>query len=158
LRNELAVVLKSDQQENGSGIRTEIYSQVERRILIRSVFSYIEAITYSIKALILSDPDSSKLSEGEKVFASELTYDLKSNGDVVIRPTKIQLTSNVRFTFKIFSKIFGSWTELDTAGQGWECLQRSIKVRDRITHPKTSSDLAISDVEIVEAHHALRNL
>jgi hypothetical protein len=154
LRNELDLVMKSDKKDDAGAIRVD--SQAERRILIRSIFSYIEAITYSVKALILSDPDSARLSRGEKMFAAELAYELRTNGDVASRPAKIPLTSNLKFTFKIFSKVFENWTELDTSGLGWECLLRSVKVRDRITHPKTSSDLLVSDEQVIEANHALR--
>lgn len=154
LERELDFVLKVDQQ-NPDEIRMEIFSQVDRRILVRSIFSYIEAVTFATKALVLSDPHSSKLAEGERMLASEINYELKSTGDVSIRPAKISLASNIRFTFKIFSKVFGSWTPLDTRGHEWECVQRSIKVRDRITHPKRATDLFITDAEVDEAHRAI---
>jgi hypothetical protein len=31
---------------------------------------------------------------------------------------------------------------------GWECLQRSLEVRNRITHPKVRPDLEIADEEM----------
>lgn len=154
LERELDVVSKTG-PKNQDDIRTQTLSQVERRILIRSIFSYIEAITFALKALVLSHPYSSKLTEGERVLASEVSYDLKSTGDVSVRSAKLSLASNVRFTFKIFATVFESWTPLDTGGHDWECFQRSIKVRDRITHPKRATDLFITGVELDEANSAI---
>ena len=52
------------------------------------------------------------------------------------RPEKVQLSRNLKFAFILFSKGFKSWTKLHVSGVGWQSLLRSIKVRDRITHPK----------------------
>ena len=36
-------------------------------------------------------------------------------------------------------------SELDVSGSEWQSFRRAIKIRDRITHPKSVSDLNISD-------------
>jgi hypothetical protein len=61
------------------------------------------------------------------------------------------LVSNIRFAFKLFKKNYGDSSNLDVGGEGWQFFLRSIKVRDRLTHPKQASDLSVSDVELVEA-------
>jgi hypothetical protein len=125
--------------------------QSERRMLVRGIFATIEAVIYVTKQIALaaqSDPKCPTISEAERAFAMERDFKLTPSGDVVQRDAKIPLEANIRFAFKLLAKAGSASTLLDVSGLEWQSLQRAIKVRDRITHPKNISDLTISDAEL----------
>jgi hypothetical protein len=123
-------------------------SQPERRIYVRSVFATIEAWIYAIKQMALRwhpDPKCPTISEAERAFAQEHEYRLTVSGDVETRRAKISLEANLRFGFKLLGKAGYVPSELDVSGPEWQSFKRAIKIRDRITHPKSVDDLNISD-------------
>jgi hypothetical protein len=140
LAKELGTLLKGRQRDK--------LSQPERRMYVRSAFATIEAWIYVIKQMALRahpDPKCPTISEAERAFAQEHEYRLTESGDVVTRRTKISLEANLRFGFKLLAKAGSVPSELDVSGAEWQSFKRAIKIRDRITHPKTVSDLNISD-------------
>lgn len=88
------------------------------------------------------------------MLVDETGFELSDSGDVKIRKAKLRTLANVRFAFKLFAKSNGSRHELRVESNGWQCIQRSLKVRDRLSHPKRFSDLAVSDDEYVDSYKA----
>ena len=140
LVEELGTVLKGKDKDK--------LSQPERRMFVRSAFATIEAWIYVMKQIALvshPDPKCPTISEAERAFAQELEYKLTDSGDVETRRTKISLEANLRFGFKLLAKAVSIPSELDVSGSEWQSFRRAIKIRDRITHPKSVADLNISD-------------
>ncbi len=81
------------------------------------------------------------------------------------KPAKIPLAKNIRFAFSVFAEANGTKPTLDVGSEWWSKLQESIRVRDRLTHPRSPSDLDVSPSEVIstvvaksgfdEALHAL---
>jgi hypothetical protein len=42
----------------------------------------------------------------------------------------------------------------DAGGRGWAAFKRAVALRHRITHPKSASDMAVSDEEMATVHYA----
>ena len=80
-------------------------TQIERRVLIKSVFSFIEAVVYGIKWLALDHFASGILSRGERLLAEEEEYQLSENGLVLTRSARLRFVSNLRFAFHILTKV-----------------------------------------------------
>jgi putative transposase len=149
---ELVNALRADTESIPSHLSP---TQADRRRLVRSIFAFIEAITFSIKNLSVIHNETT-LNEAEKALAQEKTYYLKESGEIGTRAAKINSEANIKFAFHIFSRVFAVQNPLDTSNSGWERLLRSIKVRDCITHPKRPSDLLISDTEMTEVLKAFK--
>lgn len=66
-------------------------------------------------------------------------------------PKYVDLLSNVRFTIECYKKTSNLNYDLDVSGTSWQSFRNSLKVRDRITHPKNSSDMEISYNELKES-------
>ena len=146
LLSELAKELGTVQK----GKHKDKLSQPERRMYVRSAFATIEAWIYVMKQIALRmhpDPKCPSISEAERTFAQEHEYRLTDSGDVETRRTKISLEANLRFGFKLMAKAGSLPSELDVSGSEWQSFRRAIKIRDRITHPKSVSDLNISDAD-----------
>jgi hypothetical protein len=50
--------------------------------------------------------------------------------------------------FKVGGKIFGRDSAADFGGKGFQAFARAGKIRDRLAHPKRSSDLTVSDDDL----------
>jgi hypothetical protein len=125
------------------------FNQIERRVLIRSVFSFTEALAFGLKMLALNyDIDNKVLTLPEKMLASECTYELDQKGEIEERPSKLKFVSNLKFSFRILSKAIKSERTLQSSGPSWDALLRSVKVRDRLMHPKHQNNLMVIDSEI----------
>lgn len=154
LRQEVLYLSHSSSESQEKGLKIADLSKlspIDRRLLVRSIFAFIEGIVYRIKQIALASPDSSHLTPAERAIAAEEDYELDSRGEVFIRPSRIKFLANIRFALMLYPKAEGVSFKVDFSGSGWEALQKAAKVRDRITHPKVLSDLMISDDEIHDA-------
>ena len=126
------------------------------RMLIRSIFAYIEGVTFSVKvsAADLCLKKGIDITDGERFFAIDLDFMLSNAGDVIERPTHIRTSDNVRFAFRLEEKALGLLTKFDPSEGWWSDFKSAIKVRDRLMHPKWPADLNISGDEIIQAQRA----
>jgi hypothetical protein len=128
------------------------------RQLIRSIFAFIEAVTFSVKIGAAERCDTRGLgySEAERLFVAETEFALKDNGEIFERPAHIRLADNIRFAFRLQEKSRGMTDAFNANVKWWACLKSSIKVRDRIMHPKMPEDVDISPDEIINALEAYK--
>ncbi len=130
--------------------------QRAKRNLVRSVFSFVEAISFAMKANGLKRIEEWGIEwdDAEKLLAQEMVADLTDAGQTVRRKAKLRSMSNVRFAFRFLSEVYGAGFVLNVGSNGWDCLQRANKVRDRLTHPKRLSDLQVSSEEYSDSLRA----
>jgi len=128
----------------------------ESRQLIRAIFAYLEGLTFAIKirAVQRSIEQKDLVIQVEHDFAVEVDYHLTDKGDIVQRPALINLSRNMRFAFRLYEKVFDHKAKFDVNARWWDCLQRSIKVRDRLTHPRNPEDLDVLANEVIDALEA----
>lgn len=130
--------------------------QVERRLLVRSAFAFIEAVVFNVKSLGLVLGKNNKLSPGEIALAKEEDYELDDLGNVKIRPARLRFMSNLRFAFALAAKAAGINYQLDVGGAGWQALREALPVRDRLMHPKKAADIIVTDKEVRDALDAFK--
>lgn len=133
---------------------TELYNissnaQYKRRQLVRTIFSAIEGLCFSTKSLALHG--ITPLSESEKLFCLDRQAELSQEGVVVERRANLRFISNLRFTINVFCRAFNVRTSPDYSVAAYGDLQKAAKVRDRLTHPKFSTDLLVTNDELVSA-------
>ena len=129
-------------------------SKIERRVLVKSIFSFVEALSYSMKIFALDSGGASHLTQEEQLLAAEQEYYLDSSGHAKTRRPRLQTLSNLRFAFIILAKAKMADFSLDVSNDDWQVFQRALKVRDRLMHPKGPNDLCVSDDEIRDALRA----
>lgn len=136
-------------------VNGEIHPDYEyhARQLIRAIFAFVEAVTFSIKvkAAAYCLNHNRDISYAERFFAADVEHVLTDKGNVVERPAHIRLADNIRFAFALQEKAVGLTESFDPSKEWWSCLRSSIKVRDRLTHPKLPEDVDVSGTEIVAA-------
>lgn len=138
-----------------AGPDISMVSRSQRRLIVRSTFAFIEAVVFSIKAIAAQNEVGGPVSTADKLIAAEATYELSEKGELIVRPMKLRLAPNVRYAFRLFKNCYEVPTDLDVTGEGWQSFLRSIKVRDRITHPKGIDDISISDEELMDVAESL---
>jgi hypothetical protein len=138
------------------GVFTDLSSLLPtiRRHMTRSVFAFIEAITFAIKQAAV-ELDAGKLSHCEVTLAKEQHYELR-NGTAKMRPARLTLKDNVQFAFCLFAKAAGIANVLNVSGNNWQRFLSVIKVRDRLMHPKTPADILVSDGEVHDVGQVFR--
>jgi hypothetical protein len=120
-----------------------------RRGFVRCVCAYMEGVTHVMKqaALIQHQSNGSLFTPSEILLLSEVGADLKENGTVVEKKTKLSTLPNLRFAFLSFAKAQGIDLAIDFSGAEWGAVRRAFEVRGKLMHPKSLSDLEISDAE-----------
>ena len=123
------------------------------RQLIRAIFAYIEAVTFSVKAWSAGYcmENDIEITPQERYFATDTEYELNDRGEVVETVAKISLARNIRFALSINRKAHGISEPFDASVEWWSCMKKAIRVRDRLTHPKMPGDLDVSGENIVDA-------
>lgn len=140
---------KSDKE--GNVVASPDYEFYARQ-LVRSVFAYIEAVTFSAKAWSAGRCIDAgiDITPQERYFATDTEYDLNEKGDVVEVTAKISLAKNVRFAIAMKRKAFGISESFDANVEWWSCFKHAIRVRDRLTHPKFPGDLDMTLDDIIK--------
>jgi hypothetical protein len=122
------------------------------RLLIRAVFAYIEATTFSVKAWSAGHcmDNNIDITPQERYFATDTEYELNDRGEIVEGLAKISLARNIRFALAMNLKAHRVADPFDASVEWWSCLRDAIRIRDRLTHPKMPGDLDVSGEDIVK--------
>lgn len=122
------------------------------RQLIRAVFAYIEATTFSIKAWSAARcmEEDIEITPEERYFATDTEYDLNDRGEVVESVAKISLAKNIRFAIVLNRRAHKMLEPFDASVEWWGCMKEAIRIRDRLTHPKMPEDLDVSGDDIAK--------
>ena len=125
--------------------------EYQARQLVRTIFAFIEGVTFSMKVKAASHclDKGIEITDGERFFAVDQDHILTDTGRVIERPAHIRLSDNVRFASALQEKALGIAKPFDSSCEWWSCFKSSIKVRDRLTHPKMPEDIDVSGDEIV---------
>lgn len=128
-------------------------SQYNRRTLIRAVFAAIEGVVFMLKDHALGSADKSPglYSVAELAMLRDEAYNLKDNGTARTRTYYPATEANLRFALHMYARGIDVTTSFDADGTGWQGFRDALKVRNRVTHPKTSTDYTVSDPELAGA-------
>ncbi len=154
----LAGALKEDIQDSLQLYISSKKSQFSRRIYARTLFSQIEAWVYNLKTLIL---ESELILEApptplELTALREETWGGVSDaGQPQVRADRfIPLAANIRFACQTAARCFGVSYSIAAGEAGWKAFREALEIRNRLTHPRSSADLAVSDTEVETIHKA----
>jgi hypothetical protein len=124
--------------------------QFWRRTFIRSLFAGIEGINHRINnvSILLANIQKIKLSHAEIAMLKEETYALNEKGEAISTKSKLRTKDNLCFTLKTFAHVSNTMFKIEKNSKEWSSFNEALKIRDRLTHPKSTNDLIISDVEL----------
>ncbi len=116
--------------------------QLFARAFVRALFAHVEGVTYLLQQVVLWANDRGDIA----VTESELSSLREGKRNTV--------KENFHLAFDHFPRLFVSSYRPDKNSQGWSFFCSSIKVRDAITHPKTTMEFKLSGDAVREAQIA----
>jgi hypothetical protein len=121
-----------------------------RRIVVRVFASAVEGEIYHLKQHCLKRLDSNTgfYTTGEAAVLRESSYYLDKDSTVLARPQFFSTPENFHFVLKAFAKDTLPNLDIRDDTAGWANFKNAFHLRNRVTHPKTEADLAISDEEL----------
>jgi hypothetical protein len=126
-----------------------------RRAFVRATLAFLEGTGSAMKrlALAMHEAGQAEFSPAELAILREETYELSDRGEPKTRVMKIRTLENVRFAVRSFAHAHQLDASLRVDGAGWQAVQQAIRIRDRLVHPRVSTDLTVTDdeIEIVNA-------
>jgi hypothetical protein len=125
-------------------------TQFARRTLIRTLFAFVEGLTNQLSSVAAASATmtSGILSSEELAALREESYEVDDEGRVRTRATQIAIRRRVRLALRCYPRIHGSTFTADFGGVGWEQFQGALRIRNRLTHPRTERDLSVSDADM----------
>jgi hypothetical protein len=125
--------------------------QTWRRAYTRSLFSMIETLIYRLKEDIYNLLES----EGSDI-SSEIEGKLKGQiikrnkqGQIKIRRCYQSLLNSIEYAYSHYAYMHYIDYKIDKNSPGWQWFLKSLKIRNRITHPKETADLEINNDELI---------
>lgn len=115
-----------------------------KRAYIRCFFANAEAVLYRLRGIVI---ELHKY-DGAKLTIQELSEISETGGRFL--KAKDALTK----TISAFEKTWGCSSEMDCKDRGYQDYLRTMKVRDRLMHPKRLSDMAVHAKEMATAQSA----
>jgi len=113
-------------------------SESNRRLYIKAIFTFIEAIVEQNKEILF------QMHAENKIKLDNKTYDLLEE-----KRGFLKLKDKIKIVYTAAGKCFGaSFSKEFGQNKNWDDLIKSIPIRDRITHPKSLKDCFILSHEL----------
>lgn len=127
--------------------------QFYRKILVRNIFSIIETYLFVTRELIKlavttnQNSQKSQLSYEELVILNAKAVTLTNKGEINTREVFYSFEPSLMFTFNCFSKVFNV-DKPEYRDINFKKLQKMVKRRNDLTHPKSIEKQIVSNEEI----------
>ena len=146
----------TDMSECGKALHANPKSMFLRRVCVRTFAAHVEGLIYLMKQVALELHPVMKVdfTVGEVTFLKEKSFELNEKGEVIEKRKLLRFIDNFKFTCASFSRANRSSFRIKYDDDGFNYFKEVIKIRDRLMHPKSKSDLHISDEETKSARKA----
>jgi hypothetical protein len=123
--------------------------QYARRSYVRSLLAMIEGTVHCIKELEFAELYARERPHIPTLVAlKEVVFDIDKHGKVKENVKYVNSASNLLFVVNMFYSIFKKQLDLGIGTSKWDNFKTAIKIRNRITHPKETGDLTVSETEL----------
>jgi len=132
-------------------------TQFSRRTYLRTFFAQVEATSYALRRLLVAQEilHTTPLEPLERSALLEEGYDVTDDGDVRVRHDRfISPDRSLRLLFRLSAKCFALTYALPVDGPGWKAFRSALRIRNRITHPRSAKDYVVTDDEITDLQTA----
>lgn len=126
-------------------------TQSSMRDVVRAAFAAIEGTVWIFREHVVDAATATYgLEPEEKAILEEETFQVNAQGKITRQARFLPLHNSIRFVARVAKRLV-SREVVDFSQSGWQKLQDATLIRNRITHPKSASDLTLSqsDVETV---------
>jgi hypothetical protein len=131
-------------------------SQVWRRAYCKSLFSFVEGVSYLLKReiVLLRKGEGWDLDGKDEWVLTESRPAQMEDGKETRRPFFLPTLDNLTYALEEFA--YWNWADykIDKKSEGWSNLFKASNIRNKITHPKSLAGLHVSDSELSVLHNA----
>ena len=125
-----------------------------RRHVVRTIFAAIEGEVWMCREHVRQTAAAmGYLTPLADLALREQNYSVTEAGEVVEQTRYVTLTASIRLTVKQ-AMVLAPGLLVDFGGHGWQQLKQALAVRHRITHPKQTAHLVISEDDLATARIA----
>ena len=131
-------------------------SQFAKRNWVRTYFAWVECICFIFRQHSISVRFNKRVIRPDDIpefsALSEVKYTVTSDGKAITERANTRTLDYIVFSLVALSKTFKLNMDVSPKGKDRENLRNALRIRDRLTHPKTVKDLNITnkDIEIVQ--------
>jgi hypothetical protein len=127
----------------------ETPSPFAHRTLVRAHFALMEGLAYQLRQVTLATLDQTEhLTAMEIALLKEERYGLDGKGRPQARENFQAFLPNLLFTIQCYLKNHGATYQPNTGHHGWEAMRKFVEIRNRITHPKSTSSLELTETDL----------
>jgi hypothetical protein len=161
IREGIVAILQKDIEFCLPFIKTDAQGdenqQFWRRTYVRTFMARVEGTANAYKdiAIRIARVMKTSFTQAELALLNNEHYQINSQGEAYPIKAKVRTEDNIKFAVVMFAKAHGTSFSLATGDAGWRQLVETIRVRDRLTHPRKTADLNVSYEEIlhtIDAH------
>jgi len=145
------VKILAEDADHARAVMDQEHTDYSRRVYVRAVFAWIEGVCFLMRQYVLRERLREPISADaipELAALMEDTYTVNDAGQVKISDLRTPTPNNLIFSILALSHARGFPLQIDKSGKNWQDYRRALKIRDRITHPKTAEALKITDEEL----------
>lgn len=124
-----------------------------RRELVRTTYSAIEAQTWQLKMFVIDHVLKKKASIHEISALREESYAINDKGEIYMQPRGYSLKVSLRLVVAIL-KNHEIPIPIDFSSAEWQNIDQVLKIRNRVIHPKSMSDISVSEDEANRCYQA----
>lgn len=118
-----------------------------RRDFARATFSAIEAQYWNLKMYVVEKIITDRASSIHKISAlKEESYSINEKGEVYVQSRGYSLKVGIKLIASILKEHRIS-IPVDFGSAEWENIDRMVRIRNRLTHPKCTADISITEDE-----------
>lgn len=154
---EVYYALEGDLQTAAQAFRDNDCSY-SRRVLVRNAAALVEGFVNQLASFTLEaikDLPPRVFTPAEISILKEEGHRLDEKGEVKTTRNHQTLQSRLLYNTNCYLRLFGLTYKIDVGNNGWNSLKKLIKVRHRLMHPKSITDLEVSDVDVQDSSEAL---
>jgi hypothetical protein len=146
----VSTTLRQDIENILSFYQDDWSKQTLRRTFIRASWAMIEGVVFCLKRLTLRacELGNVDLLPDEHFFLSELRFVVDPAGAAKKITRREDTLSNIKRSLEIAGLRFDLAWKPNFGNKGWRDLAHSLKLRHRLTHPKSTAGCEVSDDEL----------
>lgn len=120
-------------------------SPFSHRTVVSAFYSLVEGLAFQLRQVTVAslEPHPGHLTTAELVLLREERYSLNDKGETEVSDRSEPVPKKLLFTLKCYGKCHGTLFKPRTDQHGWNALKRAVRIRNRVTHPKSASDLTV---------------
>lgn len=122
-------------------------SQEMRRAFCRSLFQFVDGVASDLKSTIVMYESPETIGDDFYLALSDKAKVIK-NGEEKEVIKRRGFADNLDFSFEAYGCIAGLFISIKENNMEWESFKKCIAIRNRVVHPKSVSDLEVSNSDL----------